>query len=89
MVDVFDANNIVLTKIRTRLNLNQIKRHLSGVFETVHAPKWNEDRLILAQQNLFIIRVTMAVPLTITQCSARWKCFCSDVSRRVTVMRLT
>ena len=35
LVVILDANDVVLTKVAARLHLDQLKRNLAGVFQTV------------------------------------------------------
>jgi hypothetical protein len=44
---VVDAKNIILTKIRARLDLDEMQRYFSRVFETMHNTEWNMGRLVL------------------------------------------
>src|ERR1044072_818172 len=55
VVDVFDADDVVLAEIGPRLHLDQVKRHLSRVLEPVRAAERHEDRLVLTQQDGFVV----------------------------------
>src|ERR1700716_4356204 len=55
VIDVLHANDIVLAEIGAGLDLDEIERDFSRIFETVHAAQRNKNRLVLAQQNFLVI----------------------------------
>ena len=74
LVNILYADNVVLAQIGARLDLDQIPRNLSRIFQAVHAAQRHEDRLAFSRSRISSSsRVTIAVPLTTTQCSARVK----------------
>ena len=72
LVDVVDADDVVLAEIAAGLHLDQFQRDLAPVGEPVNRADRDVDRLVLVHG--FDARspiVTSAVPRTTTQCSAR------------------
>src|SRR5712691_3290673 len=55
LVDILHAYNVVLAQIGARLDLDQIERDLSRIFEAVHAAQRHEDRFVFAQQDFLVI----------------------------------
>ena len=55
MIDILHANDVVFAQIGSRLHLNQIERHLSRVFEAMHAAQRDKHRFVFAEQNFLIV----------------------------------
>ena len=73
VVDVLDADDVVLAEIGAGLHLDQLEVDLAGIGEAVDDADRQEDRLVLVHDlRSSSPRVTSAVPLTTIQCSARW-----------------
>ena len=49
-VDILVTDDVVLTQIGAALHLDQMQIDLAGVFQPVHGPQRNVDRLVLGQQ---------------------------------------
>lgn len=56
-IDIFEADNIVLTQVRTRLNLNQFKRDHARILQRVNLPYRNVGRLIFGHKIRFITTI--------------------------------
>ena len=91
VVDVLEANDVVLAEIAAGLHLDQLEVDLAGVGQA-GADSRSADRSnsFSCTRMTSSSRVTSAVPFTTIQCSARWKCFCKDrLAPGRTRMRLT
>ena len=55
VIDILYANDVVFAEIGARLDLDQVERDLSGIFETVHAAQRDENQLVFAQQDFFVV----------------------------------
>ena len=64
IIDIVGAHNIILTKVRVHLDLNQFERNLPRILKSVPG----RSIYIVALTFPF---VTLAVPCTTTQCSDR------------------
>jgi hypothetical protein len=51
VIDILHANDVVLAQISAGLDLDQIERDFSRIFEMVHAAQRDKNRLVLAQQD--------------------------------------
>ena len=46
LIDILKTDNVVFSKIATRLHLNELKRDFTGIGKAVHRSNWNINRLV-------------------------------------------
>ena len=89
-IHIIEPNDVILAEIAADLYLNQFERDLSRISKAMNAADRNVDGFVLMNRSHVVVYRDLRCSLYNTQCSERWKCFCSErVSSGFTTMRLT
>ena len=90
VIDVLEADDVVLVEIGPRLHLNEERRDLARVGEPMLFPIGMKVDWFSLRSSSSSPLVTSSVPFTMTQCSERWKWLCRDsFAPGFTMMHLT
>ena len=87
---VLESHDVVFSKVRTGLYLDDLQRNGTGIFQAMAGTDRDVGGLVSGKQELFVVTSDPRGPLTTIQCSARWWCICRDSDAPgVTVRRFT